>query len=353
MRPLSLAGVVSFVALAAAATPAGASTPPDDDLDDAAVIELFEEFAAGQGVDLDSAACVSVGLPSTFVCYGAGADDQPFVAQATHADGETDWTVLGPTVDAAPDTDDPALPPPTTDAPVDDTVADPGTTPGSDVVGDEVDTLTFFADVFSADVERVSGAVEHTEPGSPAEAYARFQQTFLEVNAAHGRSIEPASVFLTAETTRVCVTPATCTEVTDVEVRDGQIVSFSVDDNPIAARLATAGEPVVAAATALRVRVAYDSVTGGQLIVMLEVASEQRDRIELPNAVYVTDTGREQAVNPQASLGVDTFKLKGNEVVMLAFPGVTPGGELHVPITPGDGSDPVVAVIPIVSMASS
>ncbi|WP_276968281.1 hypothetical protein [Desertimonas flava] len=333
---------------------AASAAPPDSDAAADEALRSFEAFADDEGIEIESPTCAEAGDPETFVCYALTTDGVPFVAQASLADDEVEWQVLSgpqpaPDETAGPESSAPATSVPAAPSEPDGSVTDDSVT--DDSVTEEPDSLSFFHGVFSADPEQTAAAIELTQPGSPAEAYARFQNLFVTVAAEYGVEISAGSVFLTTDAVRVCVTASECSEISDIEVADGQVVSFAVDGNQIGGRLATMGETVVAATTAFRLAVAYQTVTGEQLAAYVELASEQGDVIDLQTAVYVGADGSQIPVAVGRSLGLDTTKLKGNQMAYLAFPGAAPGGEIHVTVTPADGSPAVVAVIPVDAIA--
>jgi hypothetical protein len=214
------------------------------------------------------------------------------------------------------------------------------------------DPLSYFAALFSADLDQVDAVASSTQAGSPAEAYAIFQRQYLATLTAAGGTVERSYVYLTVDGVRVCVSGDQCVEITDLVVEGSQLVTFHVDDHDVATRLGRPGEPVAASGTTARLTVAYQTVTAGSLIAYLEISASEEALFELSTATYVAADGTQTPVSREESLSALDGTVKGVTTAMLAFSDAAPGGSIRFIVHPPDGSAPLAVVVPVAAFTS-
>ncbi len=348
MRRLSTlvcCGALCAGSLVAGAGSASATTPPDSDDGSAAALEQFVSLGEQYGYSLIDPACSaspSEGTDLTYTCYAMTSLGTPFIARTSLSDIDVvEFDIL-------------VQPGQVTDPAVVD--ASPGSVPdGSDAESDAspgFDALGYFDALFSGDPAEIATLQEVTAPGSPAEAYAVYQIEFVQTRAEHtGDTLIPVHVYLTAAGVLICVTSDSCVHATDLQVVNGQLVSFKVEGEDIGPRLGRATDPVAVGTSTARVQAAYRSVTGDLLSVYVELTSTDQVMFELSTAVYIDAEGNQTPIDRSQSSGAEDVDLKGTATAALVFPGVDPGGEVRFLVHPNDGSAPLAAVLPVASLA--
>ncbi len=333
--------VVAGALIVGAGAGAWAAPPDDDSSDDdgAAALERFAELAARSGYTLVDPACSASGdLESdlTFTCYAMTTQGGPFIARTTMSPGDVvEFEVL-----AEPG------------QPLEEGV--PTAEPAADESTPGFDPLAYFDALFSTDPAEIATLQAQTAPGSPAEAYAIYQLAFADMVAAYGGEIEPSYVYLTADGVLLCVQPESCVYLTDLEVVDGQLADFSVDDVEIAPRLGQPGQAVTVGTATARVKAAYRAVTAGDALrVYLEISSSADATFELSNAVYVDGDGNLTPVDRESSIGALDGSAREQVSVALDFPGADPGGELRFLVFPRGAPTPLAVVLPVEALPDS
>lgn len=326
--------VATFVACAAST--AVATAPPDEAEGSDVALAQFVSLGEARGYELTDPACAAEPdgeTTATYTCYAVTASGEPFIARTSL--GETDvveFEILAePAQTVGPAADGGAT-----------TTTEPTTTPAP------FDALGYFAALFSDDTSRQASLQTVTAPGSPADAYLRYQMESTETLAEYDVTpLDPANVYLSPGGVIVCLTEDSCVDVTSLQVVDGQLVNFSVDANPIAPRLGRPG-PVTPVGTATaQVRAAYRTVSTDALSVYVEITSESEAVFEFSAAVYVAADGHQTPIDPERSMVSTDVTMKGTYTVMLSFAGADPGGSVRFLVYPADGSAPLAAVLPI------
>jgi hypothetical protein len=139
----------------------------------------------------------------------------------------------------------------------------------------------YFDGVATQSVESLQRSIDTAQPGSPAAAYATYLQASAQA-ALDGGAAPSEHVFTAKHTStgyRFCQgdgSDRTCFDYTHVEVVGGKVVSFSVNDKPIAPRV-TAGSGEVARfkgvdATASFVA-SYDTTSSDLVFVVVRVTA--------------------------------------------------------------------------------
>jgi hypothetical protein len=314
-----------------------AAAPPDDD-GSAAALERFEDLAARSGYTLVDPACSAApeeGADLTFTCYAMTMEGGPFIARTTMSAGD----VVEFDIIAQPG------------QPFDATA--PDVAPSDDVAG-AFDPLAYFDALFSGDPAAVTTLQTLTAPGSPAEAYALYQLAFAETITAFGGEIEPSYLYLTSDGVLLCLTTDQCVYITDLEVVDGQLADFLVDDTEIAPRLGAPGQPVTVGPVTTRVKAAYRAITGSDALrVYVELSSTADATFELSNAVYVDADGNLTPVDRNTSIGAVDGTAREPVSVALDFPGADPGGELRFLVFPRGSQAPLAVVLPVEAVSTA
>ena len=345
LAPIVCCGALCAGSLVAGAGSASATTPPDSDNGSTAALEQFISLGEQYGYSLIDPACSaspSEGTDLTYTCYAMTTLGTPFIARTSLSDIDVvEFDILAQPGQVI----DPAV-----------VVEPPGSTPdGSDAESDAspgFDALGYFDSLFSGDPTEVATLQQVTAPGSPAEAYAMYQIEFVQTRAElGGDTLNPVHVYLTAEGVLICVTSDSCVHATDLQVVNGQLVSFKVEGEDIAPRLGRATDPVPVGTSTASVQAAYRSVTGDLLSVFVELTSTDAVMFELSTAVYIDADGNQTAIDRTESIRAEDFDLKGTVTVALVFPGVDPGGEVRFLVHQNDGSAPLAAVLPVESLA--
>lgn len=334
------AAMVVVVVAWAGTVDAAVGTVPDDGGSDRA-LEQFVALGEQYGYTLIDPACSqspSEGTDVTYSCYAMTTLGSPFIASTTLAGADVvEFDVIAAPAGA---TAVPAAPAPDPEQ--------PGVDDATGAQPQLFDALAYFAALFSGDPDQIAGLQALTAPGSPAEAYALYQIEFVQTVREHdNQTIEPVNVFLRADGLVVCVTAESCVDVTGLRVVDGRLVSFDVEGESIADRLARPTEPIPVGLSTAEVRAAYRSVTSDRLVVYIEVVSSDQVSFELSAAVYVDAEGDQTPVNREHSVGALDIDAKGTTTAALAFDSASPGGTVRFLVYPTDGSAPLAAVLPI------
>jgi len=341
MRPLTVLASLAVATIAAAGPAAFASSPPDTGPGADEALAAFEELATAQHVALVDPACVATTVAESFTCYAATPAGDLFVASvAGLGSGRPTWQILQRPADSG-------LAPSSTGEPAGGE-ANAGETVPPSVPEARFDALSFFAAVFSADADTLSGQDRWVQPGSPAAAYLDFQRLSLAAYSAAGTELLRGYVYQTPDSIRVCLDDGRCSEVTDLVVEHEQLVSFSVDGHAIAARLSRSAGPFSVGPAAVGLHVAYRPVTSESLVVVLEVATSGDATADLETATYVAPDGTQAALDLTSSAN-----LGGAGPMLLVFPGAALGGELRFVVHPADGSTPLAAIVPVVPFEAS
>lgn len=307
-----------------------ALTGPDDGSE--AALDQFITLGEQYGYTLIDPACSGTpteGTDLTYTCYAMTTLGDPFIARTSLSSADVvEFDIIA----------QPGQP------------LDPSGTGGGatdDAEPSVFDVLGYFAALFSGDPAEIATLQSSTAPGSPAEAYAVYHIEFAQTQAEHDGTVDPVSVFLTSEGALICVTTETCVHVTDLQVVDGQLVTFKVDGEDIGPRLGRP-TPVVAVGTStVQVRAAYRPVTSERLVVYVELTSTEQVTFELSTAVYVDAEGNQTPIDRDGSVGATDVALKGTVTAALVFPAVDPDGDVRFLVHPGDGSAPLAAVLPV------
>jgi len=333
-RSSTIVGCAALVAVSvmagAGAAPVAASTDPDDG--SAAALDQFVALGEQYGYTLIDPACSGTpveGTDLTYTCYAMTTLGEAFIARTSLSAADVvEFEIIaqpGQTLD-----------PSATGA------AAPDGAPAGDF-----DALGYFAALFSGDPAEVATLQPSTAPGSAAEAYAVYQIEFAQTQAEHDGAVDPVSVFLTSVGVLICVTTETCVHVTDLQVVDGQLVTFKVEGQDIGPRLGRPTATVAVGTSTAQVRAAYRSVTSERLVVYVELTSTEQVTFELSTAVYVDADGNQTPIDRDNSVGATDVALKGTATAALVFPAVDPGGDVRLLVYPGDGSVPLAAVLPV------
>ena len=348
MRPLSTAhpalaaAAVVSLAVVSGSTPraAVASTPPTDEIGTDQALVAFEKLADRFGITLIDPVCVETVVAQTFTCYGSAGDGSLFVATAPFLNGVPDWEILNRPPDAGgaggSDSTD------VTD------LTEPDAAPSTEAPAEAAsfDPLDFFGAVFMADLAQLDEQRQWVQPDSPADAYLDFQELYLAAVQILGGEIDRGYVYLTPDEIRVCLDDASCYAVTDLEVEEEQLVSFTIDGEPLAERLGRPGEPIRVGTTTVHLGAAYQTVNGDHLAALVAI-TPGGDAVGLSTAVYVDGDGNQTPIDRDLSFGLVDGRPSELTIAMLAFPDAAPGGEIRFLVSPPDGSTPYAAVIPV------
>lgn len=317
----------------AGTTTATSTTSTDPDDGSAAALDQFITLGEQYGYTLIDPACSatpSEGTDLTFTCYAMTTLGDAFIARTSLSGAD----VVEFEIIAQPG--QPINP-----------VATGGGEEGDAEPG-SFNALGYFAALFSGDPEDIATLQQTTAPGSPAEAYAMYQIEFVQTQAEHDdRPINPVSVYLTSSGVLICVTADSCVHATDLQVVNGQLVTFKVDGEDIAPRLGRATPVIPIGSSTAQVRAAYRSVTGDRLVIYVELTTTEQVMFELSTAVYVDSDGNQTPIDRENSLGASDVDLKGTATAALVFSGVDPGGNVRFLVYPGAGSAPLAAVLPV------
>ena len=305
LSPIVCCGALIAGSVVASASTASATTPPPEPDGSATALEQFISLGEQYGYALIDPACSaspSEGTDLTYTCYAMTTLGSPFIASTSLSDVDVvEFDILaepGPPIDPA-----------------------------------DVATLQ-----------------EVTAPGSPAEAYAMYQIEFVQTRTElTGDTLNPVHVYLTTEGVLICVTADSCVHATDLQVVNGQLVSFKIEGADIAPRLGRPTDPVAVGTSTAQVRAAYRSVTGDLLSVYVELTATDEVMFELSTAVYIDADGNQTPIDRDQSLGAENIDLKGTVTAALVFPGVDPGGEVRFLVHPSDGTAPLAAVLQLQS----
>lgn len=329
-------------ALVATPVAARATAPPDDDAESDMAREEFVRLAGAKGHDLVDPACsptATDGTSRTFTCYGLTASGLPFIARTTLGSSAViEFEILAdPGQPLLPATADPtADTPPTSDE------ADADSAP-------RFDALTYFANIFSGDLQRIDAARDVTAAQSPAEGYLTFQREFIAALDEMGAQAAPINVYLSGDGVLVCLeSDNSCSTISGIELVSGQVVNFRVDDIEVAGRLGRPGAPIPVGNTTVQLTAAYHSVSADRLNVYIRIESSSPVRFELSTAVYVDADGNQTPVDRTASLTAVDGQVKGSVTAGLSFPGVDPGGTVRFLVHDGPDAAPLAAIIPVV-----
>lgn len=342
-RPITRTWWALALAGALVATPAAslAAAPPDDDGGSAMALDEFVRLAGAKGHDLVDPACsptATDGTLRTFTCYGLTASGLPFIARTTLGTSDViEFEILAdPGQSLLPSTADPT--------------AEPLPAPDVDVdTAPRFDALTYFADVFSGDLERLDAARALTAPQSPAEGYLTFQREFFGVLDQIGAEAAGTHLYLSSDGVLVCIAPGNdCVTVSGIELVDGQVTTFRVDDVEIAGRLGRPGAPIPVGSTTVQLTAAYRSVSADRLNVYIRLESSSPVRFELSTAVYIDADGDQTPVDRVASLTAVDGQVKGSVTAGLSFPGVNPGGTVRFLVHDDPDAAPLAAIVPVV-----
>lgn len=341
-RPITRTWWALALSGALVATPVATldAAPPDDGAGSDMALEEFVRLAGAKGHDLVDPACsptATDGTSRTFTCYGLTASGLPFIARTTLGSSAViEFEILAdpgqPLLPATADT------PPTSD----DTDTDADTAL-------RFDALTYFADIFSGNLERIDAARDITAAQSPAEGYLTFQGEFIAALDEMGAQAAPINVYLSGDGVLVCLeSDNSCSTISGIELVGGQVVNFRVDDIEIAGRLGRPGAPISVGNTTVQLTAAYHSVSADRLNVYIRLVSSSPVRFELSTAVYVDAEGNQTPVDRTASLTAVDGQVKGSVTAGLSFPGVDPGGTVRFLVHDGPDAAPLGAIIPVV-----
>lgn len=209
---------------------------------------------------------------------------------------------------------------------------------GTDLPSDE-EVEAYFDAVSTYDIDDLELAMELSEPGSIAEAYAGY--ILASANSAIDGGVplegeEPRKVTGGYES---CPPedPESCATWTDIEGRDGRIVKFRVNGEDIGDRLAAGNGQSVQAGSLARAELlyAYRSVQSDALFVLVRIESgEAPITVATYEGTYRAPEGRQS----QSSQNSGPTELMGDSsaTVALVFPGAEVGGTTAFPIYSDD-----------------
>lgn len=206
------------------------------------------------------------------------------------------------------------------------------------------DTEAFFKAMATFDSVGLSKAVKMTVPGSPAQAYAQYQQQFVEAAVDSG---SPELVDASGDDFskvdggwQVCSAGSDdCASWTNI-VADGlNILTFDVNDTPLGDLIVTGGSKPFSAGdfAAVRLLTAYESQQSGNLIVLLRVTSKGAVTIDGYGATFRSAEGRQI----KATNAVAAYELAPNSstTMALAFAGAKLGaGTVNLTVTRDGGN---------------
>lgn len=191
-----------------------------------------------------------------------------------------------------------------------------------------------------------AAAQEYTQPDSPAYWYAAFNAAQAASSEQMGIPLEPLVVKAAGGSAELCVPEdptLLCATFAGFEADDaGQIVTFTVDGNDIAARLGPGGDPVdIDPSASAQLIVSYRTVTEEALVVAVEVSASGAADFG-PVASYRTaDRERLEAIG---RFGITELE-RGSSVILLVFPAADPGGRVEWSVTiDGSGTNFVLPV---------
>ena len=207
---------------------------------------------------------------------------------------------------------------------------------------------TYFDGVATQTVDSLQHSLDVARPGSPAAAYATYLRGSAQAAADGGAA--PTEAEFTADHTdngyRFCQgdgSDRTCFDYTHVEVVDGKVASFSVNDQPIAPRLTVgAGQEVDfdgTDATAAFVA-SYRTTATDLLFVVVTVRSGPTALGEI-TARYRPPGGGSASSTMQ--VGPDDLAAGSKANYAFAFPHAALGGKVTLSAT-GGGQAPVGTV---------
>ncbi|MFL6091093.1 MAG: hypothetical protein ACJ71Z_13245 [Aeromicrobium sp.] len=207
------------------------------------------------------------------------------------------------------------------------------------------DISEYFKAIASADPARMEAARKFTVPGSIAEGYILHQAYTLNASI-DGGSPDPAEKLTKKKNGyESCGTDddpddgvSPCVLWGNVETKKGRIASLTVNGKSLKNRLSVGDGSKVDAEPygIVEFLSAYKSVQSNALFVSLRVATGGTAAVsDFSSAQYRSPQGR-QSEAAQAT-GPDSQILPNSKVyVSIAFPGVDPGGEVHLTMTNTD-----------------
>lgn len=207
-------------------------------------------------------------------------------------------------------------------------VADTGEVDGD---GPVVRYLEAFVTSRASDMQAM---LEVADAGSPAAVYAELQIATVSALQQEGFPQDPSRLTPTDTGFELCSGDVTqegaCNHFADLEVVDGMLRSFTVDDVAIADRLAAGGQVAQQADTTVELIGAYHSVQADSLIVALDVTNGADTTLMLNpyTAEYVTMEGRQ--VTAADAFGPIDLRAGVSAYVVLAFPAQGVGGTVYL-----------------------
>ena len=188
------------------------------------------------------------------------------------------------------------------------------------------DAAAWMRDVFSGDTDTVIKAAALAVPGSPAHSYAIFQASFNQLLIQEARPIGPQSVSLRGSAVEVCNTAGECALYDNFRADGPLFVDFTIDDTEVAGRLGIPGQPVTIGPLTARVTASYRTVSGGALIVIMEMSTTETVSTGLSGSNYVGPDGRPSPV--AQSFGPSELLEGATAAAGAVFPATDPGGQI-------------------------
>jgi hypothetical protein len=206
------------------------------------------------------------------------------------------------------------------------------------------DTEAFFKAMATFDAAGLSKAVKMTVPGSPARAYAEYQQQFMEAAVDAG---SPDLVDSTGDEFskvdggwQVCSAGSDdCASWTNIVAEGPNILTFDVNNTPLGDLIVTGGSKPFKAGdfASVQLLTAYESQQSGNLIVLLRVKSKDAVMLDGYGATFRSTEGRQIKTTD----AVAAFELAPNSstTMALAFAGAKLGaGTVNLTVTEDGGN---------------
>lgn len=214
---------------------------------------------------------------------------------------------------------------------VDDEPAESSTTTTEPVEAPAEDTVAYFEAFVGEDIARMPEMLEHSRPGSPAHTYAQGR---IDLGTLFPRAPIDEEMEIGEDT--ITITTNT-QEGADQNVfgdfeaaANGLLVSFSVDDEPIAPRLAGPGAQGSSSGIGVTLRSAYQARSNETVLVVFIDVSNNTDgpfNDAAYQASYVDDDGRQYPPQPGDSPAL-TVQPGATAMQSLSFLQAPVGGRL-------------------------
>lgn len=190
-----------------------------------------------------------------------------------------------------------------------------------DVEGDAIEI--YFTALSSRAVDDILVAQEASEPDSPADLYAEY---FAEATRA---GFGGDASFREVDGGADLCSDNGCTEYRDFRLNDdGEIVTFSVDGQPLNERIVGGSDPATAGSVTVTRRMSYESA-GGALFIVFDIMNEGDTPVSSGgySSTYVGSDGRQVSASGNALTNDVAPGAIATDVVV--FEGADPGGTVH------------------------